>query len=61
MGAYSVASVSLSVVKRRLACGALLAAVSLGISAFGYNPGDSKPQSLYPWVGFRLGVVGNVK
>ncbi|HEX4734360.1 MAG TPA: hypothetical protein VH247_08100 [Thermoleophilaceae bacterium] len=52
---------SLSVVKRRLACGALLAAVSLGISAFGYNPGDSKPQSLYPWVGFRLGVVGNVK
>jgi formylglycine-generating enzyme required for sulfatase activity len=36
-------------------------AYQLGISAFGYNPGDSLPQSLYPWVGFRLGVVGEVK
>jgi hypothetical protein len=31
------------------------------ISAFGYNPGDSFPQRFYPWVGFRLGVIGEVK
>jgi formylglycine-generating enzyme required for sulfatase activity len=36
-------------------------AYQLGISAFGYNPGDSEGQTVYPWVGFRLGVIGEVK
>jgi formylglycine-generating enzyme required for sulfatase activity len=36
-------------------------AYQLGISAFGYNPGDSHGQTVYPWVGFRLGVIGEVK
>jgi hypothetical protein len=36
-------------------------AYQLGISAFGYNPGDSEGQTVYPWVGFRLGVIGELK
>jgi formylglycine-generating enzyme required for sulfatase activity len=36
-------------------------AYQLEISAFGYNPGDSFPQRFYPWVGFRLGVIGETK
>jgi formylglycine-generating enzyme required for sulfatase activity len=35
-------------------------AYQLAISAFGYNPGDSRAQAFYPWSGFRLGVIGEV-
>ena len=36
-------------------------AYQLGISAFGLQPGRLARQSFYPWVGFRLGVIGEVK
>jgi hypothetical protein len=32
----------------------------LEISAFGYAPGDFAAQRAYPWLGFRLGVIGNL-
>jgi hypothetical protein len=31
------------------------------ISAFGYFPGDPGFEQVYPWLGFRLSVIGNVK
>jgi hypothetical protein len=35
-------------------------AYQLGISAFGYNPGDNQGlERSYPWEGFRVGVIGN--
>jgi hypothetical protein len=37
-------------------------AYQLGISAFGYNPGDNQGlERNYPWEGFRVGVIGNLK
>jgi hypothetical protein len=37
-------------------------AYQLEISAFGYNPGDHPLlEHLYPWIGFRLAVIGTVK
>ena len=35
-------------------------AYQLEISAFGYNPGDQALERIYPWEGFRVGVVGNL-
>jgi hypothetical protein len=35
-------------------------AYQVEISAFGYFPGDPAAASLYPWLGFRLGVIGDV-
>ncbi len=35
-------------------------AYQLEISAFGYNPGDTGFERLYPWLGFRIGVIGDV-
>ena len=35
-------------------------AYQLEISAFGYYPGDPQGARFYPWVGFRLGVIGSV-
>ncbi len=35
-------------------------AYQLEISAFGYNPGDTGVERAYPWLGFRIGVIGNV-
>jgi hypothetical protein len=32
----------------------------LEISAFGYAPGDFAVQRAYPWLGFRIGVIGNL-
>jgi hypothetical protein len=34
-------------------------AYELEISASGYAPGDFAVQRGYPWLGFRLGVIGN--
>lgn len=31
------------------------------ISAFGYNPGDPQLERIYPWLGFRIGVIGSLK
>ncbi len=36
-------------------------AYQVEISAFGYNPGDPQISRFYPWLGFRLGIVGNLK
>jgi hypothetical protein len=36
-------------------------AYQLGISAFGYFPGDTAFSRAYPWLGFRVGVVGDLK
>ncbi len=36
-------------------------AYQLEISAFGYNPGDPQLARIYPWLGFRMGIVGNLK
>ena len=35
-------------------------AYQLEISAFGYAPADFGVQRIYPWLGFRLGVIGNL-
>jgi hypothetical protein len=35
-------------------------AYQLEISAFGYNPGDQAIERIYPWEGFRVGVIGNL-
>ncbi len=35
-------------------------AYQLEISAFGYNPGDQALERLYPWEGFRVGVIGDL-
>jgi len=35
-------------------------AYQLEISAFGYAPGVFGAQRLYPWIGFRVGVIGNL-
>ncbi len=35
-------------------------AYQLEISAFGYNPGDQVLERIYPWEGFRVGVIGNL-
>ncbi len=34
-------------------------AYQLEISAFGYNPGDPQLR-IYPWLGFRVGIIGNL-
>jgi hypothetical protein len=36
-------------------------AYQVGISAFGYFPGDTAFLRAYPWLGFRVGIIGNVK
>jgi hypothetical protein len=36
-------------------------AYQLEISAFGYFPGDTALSRAYPWLGFRVGVIGNLK
>jgi hypothetical protein len=37
-------------------------AYQLGISAFGYNPGDNQGlERIYPWEGFRVGIIGDLK
>ncbi|MGP0032941.1 MAG: hypothetical protein ACLPVF_20850 [Acidimicrobiales bacterium] len=36
-------------------------AYQMEISAFGYNPSAGVIPQVYPWVGFRVGVVGNLK
>jgi hypothetical protein len=36
-------------------------AYQVEISAFGYNPGDQAFERVYPWEGFRVGVIGNLK
>jgi len=35
-------------------------AYQLEISAFGYAPADFGIQRIYPWLGFRIGVIGNL-
>jgi hypothetical protein len=35
-------------------------AYQVEISAFGYFPGDPAFEQIYPWLGFRIGVVGNL-
>jgi hypothetical protein len=35
-------------------------AYQLEISAFGYAPADFGVQRIYPWLGFRVGVIGNL-
>jgi hypothetical protein len=35
-------------------------AYQLEISAFGYAPGDFAVQRAYPWLGFRVGIIGNL-
>ena len=35
-------------------------AYQVEISAFGYNPGDTGLERMYPWLGFRIGVIGDV-
>ena len=37
-----------------------LPACQLEISAFGYAPGDFTVQRVYPWLGCRPGVIGNL-
>jgi hypothetical protein len=36
-------------------------AYQMEISAFGFNPGNPALQRIYPWYGFRVGVIGNLK
>jgi formylglycine-generating enzyme required for sulfatase activity len=36
-------------------------AYQMEISAFGYNSGDPALERIYPWDGFRIGVIGNLK
>jgi hypothetical protein len=36
-------------------------AYQLEISGFGYFPGDTAFERAYPWNGFRVGVIGNLK
>ena len=36
----------------------VLGAYQLEISAFGYNSGDPAIERIYPWYGFRVGVIG---
>ena len=39
----------------------LAPAYQVAIYAFGYFPGDPQVGRLYPWMGFRVGVIGDVK
>jgi formylglycine-generating enzyme required for sulfatase activity len=36
-------------------------AYQVEISAFGYFPGDPQIGRVYPWMGFRVGVIGSLK
>jgi formylglycine-generating enzyme required for sulfatase activity len=36
-------------------------AYQVEISAFGYFPGDPQIGRIYPWMGFRVGVIGDLK
>ena len=36
-------------------------AYQVEISAFGYFPGDTGISHFYPWLGFRVGIVGDLK
>jgi hypothetical protein len=36
-------------------------AYQVEISAFGYFPGDPQAERVYPWLGFRIGVIGTPK
>ncbi len=36
-------------------------AYQVAIYAFGYFPGDPQLTQIYPWMGFRVGVIGNLK
>jgi hypothetical protein len=36
-------------------------AYQLGISAFGYFPGDTTFSRAYPWLGFRVSIIGNLQ
>jgi hypothetical protein len=36
-------------------------AYQVEISAFGYFPGDPQFERVYPWLGFRMGVIGTLK
>ena len=36
-------------------------AYQVEISAFGYFPGDPQFEHVYPWLGFRLGVIGDLE
>ncbi len=36
-------------------------AYQMEISAFGFNSGDPALQRIYPWYGFRVGVIGSLK
>jgi formylglycine-generating enzyme required for sulfatase activity len=36
-------------------------AYQVEISAFGFFPSDTRITSFYPWLGFRVGVIGNLK
>ena len=36
-------------------------AYQMEISAFGYNSGNPALRRIYPWYGFRVGVIGNLK
>jgi hypothetical protein len=35
-------------------------AYQVEISAFGYFPGDPQFERIYPWLGFRVGVIGDL-
>jgi formylglycine-generating enzyme required for sulfatase activity len=35
-------------------------AYQVGIYGFGYFPGDPQIGRIYPWMGFRVGIVGNL-
>jgi hypothetical protein len=32
----------------------------MAIYGFGYFPGDPQIGRLYPWMGFRVGIIGNL-
>ena len=36
-------------------------AYQVAIYGFGYFPGDPQLGRLYPWMGFRVGVIGDLK
>jgi hypothetical protein len=36
-------------------------AYQMEISAFGYNSGDPALERIYPWDGFRVGIIGSLE
>jgi hypothetical protein len=36
-------------------------AYQIAIYGFGYFPGDPQLTNIYPWMGFRVGIIVNLK